>query len=272
MMSLVLFLTVGLVLTMIAAWQFQKSVGNAGWVDVFWTAGIGVFGTAVSLAPLGGSASPTSRQWLVAGLVAIWALRLGLHLGLRVAHSAEDVRYANFRKEWGAAFQRRMFWFLQIQAFAAIFLTLSILLAAHNPAPGLGGGGLLGAFVLAVAVVGEGVADYQLRRFKLQTNHKGRVCDVGLWRWSRHPNYFFEWIVWIAYPLIGIDFSGGYAWGWFALSAPAIMYWLLVHVSGIPPLEKQMLRSRGDAYRAYMSRTSAFFPLPPRISTAMAAR
>ena len=79
---------------------------------------------------------------------------------------------------------------------------------------------------------------------------------------SRHPNYFFEWLGWLAYPLFAIDLSGGYPAGWFALAAPAFMYWLLVHVSGIPPLEQQMLRTRGDAYRAYQQRTRAFVPLP----------
>jgi steroid 5-alpha reductase family enzyme len=92
------------------------------------------------------------------------------------------------------------------------------------------------------------------------------VCDEGLWRWSRHPNYFFEWLGWFAYPLIAIspNYHPSYPWGWVTLLAPAFMYWILVHVTGIPPLEEQMLRSRGDRYRDYQSRTSAFFPWPPR--------
>ena len=96
--------------------------------------------------------------------------------------------------------------------------------------------------------------------------NQGRVCDVGLWRWSRHPNYFFEWFGWLAYPVIAlsIDHPLSYPWGWATLLAPVFMYWILVHVTGIPPLETQMLRSRGDRYRHYQSRTSAFFPLPPQ--------
>jgi steroid 5-alpha reductase family enzyme len=90
----------------------------------------------------------------------------------------------------------------------------------------------------------------------------GLVCDAGLWRWSRHPNYFFEWFGWLAYPLIGP--STDYPWGWATLSAPVFMYWILVHVTGIPPLEQQMLRSRGARYRDYQSRTSMFFPRPPQ--------
>jgi steroid 5-alpha reductase family enzyme len=113
--------------------------------------------------------------------------------------------------------------------------------------------------VLAVAVLGEGAADAQLGRFRANPANHGKVCDAGLWAWSRHPNYFFEWLHWLAYPL----FALGADYGWLALLGPGFMYWLLVHVSGIPPLEAQMLRSRGDAYRAYQRRVSAFIPLPP---------
>ena len=105
------------------------------------------------------------------------------------------------------------------------------------------------------------LSDAQLKRFREDPANAGRVCDVGLWRWSRHPNYFFEWFGWLAYPVIAL--STGYAWGWASLLAPLFMYWILVYVTGIPPLEAQMLRSRGDRYRDYQLRTSQFFPLPP---------
>ncbi len=88
------------------------------------------------------------------------------------------------------------------------------------------------------------------------------MCDLGLWRWSRHPNYFFEWFGWLAYPVIAL--SPDYVWGLATLLAPVFMYWILVYVTGIPPLEQQMLRSRGDRYRDYQLRTSRFFPLPPQ--------
>jgi steroid 5-alpha reductase family enzyme len=103
-----------------------------------------------------------------------------------------------------------------------------------------------------------------LRRFRADPTHHGQVCDTGLWRLSRHPNYFFEWLGWLAYPLLAIDPAGGYPWGWLALAGPALIYWLLVHVSGIPPLEAQMLRSRGERYRTYQARTRPFLPFPRR--------
>jgi steroid 5-alpha reductase family enzyme len=149
-----------------------------------------------------------------------------------------------------------------VQAATAALLGLSMTLAAHNPAPWPRFLDFAGIAVLLIAVAGEGVADEQLRRFKANPANKGRVCDTGLWSWSRHPNYFFEWLGWIAYPLLAIGTD--WAWGWLALSGPAFMYFLLVHVSGIPLLEQQMLKSRGDAFRAYQARVSAFFPLPQK--------
>jgi steroid 5-alpha reductase family enzyme len=260
----ILLVSAFLIIVMTLAWAFQKRVGNAGWVDVFWTFGLGLAGLGTALTPIPGNDGLTCRQILIAVMVAIWALRLGLHLAVRVAHHAEDVRYAGFRKDWGAGFQRRLFWFLQIQALAAILLAISILLAVRNPAPDIRIMDWAGALILVIAIGGEGIADAQLARFKAVPGNQGKVCDIGLWGWSRHPNYFFEWLVWIAFAVMAVDLTGDYLWGWFAISAPAFIYWLLVYVSGVPPLETLMLKSRGAAFVAYRSTTSAFFPLPPR--------
>ena len=244
-------------LAMSGAWLIQRRTGNAGWVDAVWSLTTAAAGACAALLPLGPA---TPRQSLVATLIAAWGLRLALHIARRSASGVEDVRYAALRRDWGAGFQRRMFWFLQIQALAAFLLALGVLLAARNPAPlGLSDG--LGALLLAIAVLGEALADRQLAAFKACPDSHGKVCDAGLWAWSRHPNYFFEWLVWCACPCFAV--SAAWPWGWAALLAPAMMYWLLVHVSGIPPLEAAMLRSRGPAYRAYQQRVAAFFPRPP---------
>jgi steroid 5-alpha reductase family enzyme len=247
---------------MAGAWALQRATGNSGWVDVVWSFGLGIAGLFLSLVP--GIEAPSTRQIVVAVLIALWSLRLGLYIAQRSTQGPEDARYAALRREWGTQFEQRLFVFLQIQAAAAALLGLSMMLAAHNPAPWPRFLDFAGIAVLIIAVAGEGLADEQLRRFKANPANKGRVCDAGLWGWSRHPNYFFEWLGWVAYPLLAIDLSGGWYWGWLAVSGPAFMYWLLVYVSGIPMLEQQMLQSRGAAYTAYQARVSPFFPLPPK--------
>ena len=244
--------TLFLCATMAVAWAVQRQLRNAGWVDAFWTFGLGIAGVSVALLTGEGE-----RRLLVAALIGAWAVRLGSHIVARSRGAAEDSRYAHFRKEWGADFERRMFVFLQIQAAAAAFLLLPVWLAASSPRP-LGWLDALAILIAIVAVVGEGIADRQLQAFRANPAHHGRVCDQGLRAWSRHPNYVFEWLHWWAYAVLAI----GADWAVLSLIGPAFMYWLLVHVSGIPPLEEQMLRSRGDAYRAYQQRVSAFLPLP----------
>jgi steroid 5-alpha reductase family enzyme len=261
MTGLIAAVTAGLSLVMTLAWVVQRRTGNAGWVDAVWSFGLGLAGLTYALAPIPGIAWPGPRQLVVAAAIGLWSLRLGTYLADRSRRGPEDVRYANFRKEWGAAFERNLFGFLQIQALAASLLALSILAAARNPAP-LGILDGIGICLIAAAVLGAGIADAQLRRFRADPRNRGRLCDSGLWRLSRHPNYFFEFVGWLAYPCFAIDPGGGYGFGWIAVTAPMLMYWLLVHVSGIPPLELQMLRSRGAAYRDYQARTRPFLPLP----------
>jgi len=254
---------------MAGAWMVQQHTGNSGWVDTIWTFAVGLVGAGSALWPVAGAA-PNARQWLVAVLVAIWSVRLGLHIAVRTAGITDDPRYAAFAREWGVDSPRRMFVFLQNQGFGSIPLVFAIFVAARFPLAALRVADYLGALILLIGIAGEALADAQLRSFRTDPANKGRVCDAGLWRWSRHPNYFFEWFGWLAYPVIAIPIEHPlshpfyYPWGWASLLAPVFMYWILVHVTGIPPLEQQMLRSRGERYRDYPSRTSMFFPLPPQ--------
>jgi steroid 5-alpha reductase family enzyme len=260
-----LAIAISLSILMAGAWLVQQRTGNSGWVDTIWTFSVGLVGAASALWPVEGGA-PNARQWLVAALVAVWSARLGLHIAVRTAGISDDPRYATFAREWGDRARRRMFIFLQNQALGSIPLVFAIFVAAHFPSPDLRPQDYLGALVLLLGIAGEALADAQLKQFRKRPGSRGQVCNVGLWRWSRHPNYFFEWLGWLAYPVIAIslDHPLSYPWGWATLLAPAFMYWILVHVTGIPPLETQMLQSRGDRYRDYQSRTSIFFPLPPR--------
>jgi steroid 5-alpha reductase family enzyme len=255
-LGIVLFL---LSLTMAIAWYVQRRTGNSGWIDTFWSLGTGMGGLLLLAFSDGGA-----RVWLIAGLVILWSLRLGGHIAQRSKGAAEDPRYAALAEEWGQDFPRRLFQFLQIQAVCGFLLAVAIGLAGANPAPFPAALDIIGLAVALVALVGEAVADAQLRAFRREKGVGKAVCEKGLWAFSRHPNYFFEWLFWCAIALLALEFSGGYHWGWFALIAPLMMYWLLVYASGIPPLEKYMLESRGDVFRAYQARVNAFFPGPPR--------
>jgi steroid 5-alpha reductase family enzyme len=251
----------GLSAVMSFAWLLQRRTGQSGWIDATWSFAIGAAGVALALAPLGGDA-PGARQYMVAAFALAGALRLGAHIVSRSLNAGEDPRYHALAVEWGADFPRRLFWFLQIQAACAFLLSLAVFLAARNPSPFPAATDLLGALLLAAAISGEAWSDATLARFR-KTSGPGRsVCDEGPWGWSRHPNYFFQWLSWVGFAVVAMNFSGEWPQGFLALLAPAFMYWLLAHVSGVPPLEKHMLESRGDAFRAYQASVNVFFPGP----------
>ncbi len=256
-----LFVATALSAIMALAWFVQRQTGNSGWIDVTWSLGVGGAAFIAAAWPMG-QGWPHWRQMGVAVLAVAWCLRLGFHIATRTRAATDDPRYRNLMIQWGKDAARRMFWFLQSQAAVGIVLALSIVLAAQNPNPNLRVQDWIGLLILLAAIVGEAIADRQLRAFKSDPTNRNAICDVGLWRWSRHPNYFFEWLSWLAYPIIALDFAGHNSYGWLSLAAPICMYWILVHVSGIPPLEDHMLRSRGEAFRAYQKRTRAFLPLP----------
>jgi steroid 5-alpha reductase family enzyme len=266
MQALGLALAAGAALSaiMTGAWIVQRRTGNSGWIDVFWTFGTGAVACALALWPIEANDGPQTRQLLAGLFVAAWSLRLGWHILLRTRAATDDPRYRDMIGQWGADAKSKLFWHLQVQALVGLLLACCVMLAARNPAAGLRlqDGLAIALFVLGFA--GEALADWQLRRFKQDPANRGGICDVGLWSWSRHPNYFFEWLCWLAYPLLAIDFVGDFLPGFFALLAPLCIYWLLMHVSGIPPLEAHMLRTRKTAFKAYRQRTSAFFPLPRR--------
>jgi steroid 5-alpha reductase family enzyme len=253
-----LFVLGAMVVIMVAAWAYGLAVKNGGWTDVFWTWGTGAVLAAAALLAAGPEGIGP-RNVLVAVFMAIWALRLGLYLTPRVATHAEDPRYAQFRT--AKNYPLTMLWVTLPQAPASALLGLSVVLAAQAPgALGLRDG--LAVAVFLVAIAGEYVSDTQMKRFRDDPANKGQVIETGLWAWSRHPNYFFQWLGWLAYPVIALDL--GQPVTWLSLAAPAVMYGLLRYVSGVPPLEAAMLKSRGDKFRDYQTRVSVFFPLPPK--------
>ncbi len=255
-------ISVGLSAAMTVAFVIQQRTGNSGWIDTTWTFALGLVGLVAAL-PLDG-AGWHARQVIVAAFAVLWAARLGSHIASRTQGIEDDPRYAKLIRGWGDDAKKQMFWLCQKQALVSIPMGLAMYLAARNPAPAMRLQDWVAVAVLLIAVAGEALADRQLSAFKAKPKNKGKINDVGLWSWSRHPNYFFEWFGWLAFPLLAIDVTGSYPWGYTALAAPACMFWLLNYVSGVPPLEEHMLKTRGDAFRAYQRRTNAFFPAPPR--------
>jgi steroid 5-alpha reductase family enzyme len=265
---LILFVAVSvcLSLVMMVAWRIERRTGSSGWVDVCWTFGVGLVSAVAALAAFFQHQGSVSRILVATGLILLWSLRLGSHLVSRTRGIKDDPRYAKMKQDWGPNAAMGMFKLLQSQALVSIPLVLSVALAAWSPVVAFRPQDALALAVGLVAIVGEGLSDRQLRAFRATPENEDRFCDVGLWSWSRHPNYFFEWFGWLAYALFAIDFTGAYPWGWLAFSGALCMYWLLNHVSGIPPLEEHMLKKYGERFRAYTRRTSAFFPLPPNSS------
>ena len=185
---------IGLALIMSAAWSIQRATGNAGWIDAFWTFGVGAMGVVLAVAPFGGG-EDLWRRVIVAALAAAWSLRLGLHIVKRTLKSGDDPRYARLMADWGSAAPARLFAFLQAQAAVGAVLALAIALAAQAPGP-LRLQDVVGMPLMAAAIAGEAAADCELARFKADPANRGAICDVGLWRLSRHPNYVCEFMVW----------------------------------------------------------------------------
>ncbi len=238
---------------MVLLWVWHLRLRNAGVVDAGWTALVS--GLAILYANIGDGA--WSRRSAIAWMMGSWGARLTVYLLYdRVFGRPEDGRYADLRRAHGDHANVWFFWFFQAQAAAAVFFSLPALLVAVNPEPRLSPLELTACGLWVVAFAGESTADRQLVRFKANLANRGHTCQAGLWRYSRHPNYFFEWILWMAYALVAVSSP----WGWTAFACPAAMLYLLFKVTGIPATEAQALRSRGDEYRNYQRTTSVFVP------------
>lgn len=250
---------------MVVLWIVERLRRDASLVDVGWAFGVGALVLWFALV----TDAPPARRGLVAAAALAWSLRLGLYLlADRVVGKPEDGRYAALRRAWGPRAGLWFFGFFQLQALAALLFALPMAFAMRNPAPVPSAFDVAAVALLAVVLVGESVADAQLARFRANPANRGRTCRVGLWGWSRHPNYFFEWLHWFVYVL----FAAGSGWMWVNLSAPALMLWLLFRVTGIPATEARALETRGADYRDYQATVSAFVPRPPRRRAAGAAR
>ncbi len=255
---MITWLLIGLVIAVVAfaiVWAICVRVKNYSFLDVAWSYGVAV------LAPIYAWAGPghLERKIVFTALGVLWSLRLGTYILLRVLrhHPAEDVRYETLRQRWPGAGMFLLFF--EMQAVLVVIFSLPFLLAAWRAMP-LRGVAIAGLAIAVLALLGESLADRQMKRFKDDSANKGGVCQAGLWRYSRHPNYFFEFLFWVGICIASLDTPHG----WITIVCPVLMYYFLTKVTGIPLTEEYSLKSRGDAYREYQRTTNAFFPWFPR--------
>lgn len=237
-----------------ATWWLSVRLDNYSFVDVTWSLAFAPVAAWYAVAGEGWS----TRRIAIAVLVAAWSLRLGLYLWRRVAshHPKEDVRYAVLRKKWAANPPKAFLWFFLAQGVLVWLLMLPVRLIANRPEEAFNVLEAIGLSVWIIALIGEGIADAQLARFKHTNTNPKAICQIGLWHYSRHPNYFFQSLLWWGLFLMALPAS----WGWTAIVAPLAMLHFLLNVTGIPLTEKLSVEKRGDVYRDYQRTTSAFVP------------
>lgn len=245
---------------MVVAWLVSLPKKDASIVDAFW----GPAFVLIAAVAYGETEGYDARRWLILGLVALWGLRLGGYLLKRnLEMGEEDHRYRAIRQRTGPLFpvaslvivflfQAALSWFISFP--------LQVGIAADGP-KALGWLDALGVLFFAVGFVFEAGGDWQLARFKADPSNEGKVLDTGLWRYTRHPNYFGDFMIWWGFFLIALAVPGG----WKTVLSPIVMSVLLMKVSGVTLLEKKLTTSR-EGYREYVERTNAFFPGPPRSS------
>jgi steroid 5-alpha reductase family enzyme len=250
---------------MLGTWLFARKINNYSIVDAAWSLSFGLLTLIFAVFGHG----LLERRLLILFCVGLWSLRLGIFLWKRIQshHPKEDSRYIEMRESYGQHVERGFFWFFQIQSISVVFLTIPFLLMCLNEAQNLGALEWIGSGVWALSLLGEAVSDHQAKAFKTTPGNEKQVCDVGMWKFSRHPNYFFESLIWWGYFFMALGSPGGI----YTLYCPLFMLFLLLKVTGVPMSEKQSVKSRGEAYRDYQRRTSKFVPWFPKVLMILAA-
>jgi steroid 5-alpha reductase family enzyme len=259
MTSLFMLVAIGwasVALLMLMLWLVHLQTGNAAIVDAGWAGGLALLGVLYAFM----SEGYWLRATLIATMAAIWGLRLALYLLItRVVGHPEEGRYQELRRQWKTNIPLKFLLVYEFQALLCVVLSVPFLTAARNGDPRISPLEWAAVALWILAMAGEAAADSQLNKFKATPANKGHTCQVGLWRYSRHPNYFFEWLIWVAFALFAISSTGG-VWG---LISPALILYFVLRVTGIPATEAQALRTRGEEYRRYQQTTSAFVPWFP---------
>ena len=243
-----------------SAWIFCLTLARISWIDVFWAASLGMW-SLEHLKFWEANFSFLKPLSILSLLYLAWSLRLSLHLSQRLLRhrNNEDPRYEKIKLNNPDSWKRTSFFIFMMNAFLSSLLILPQRVLFWSDAQSLTTTLILGAFLAPLSIILEGVADKQLKKFLSNKDNRGKSCQVGLWRYSRHPNYFFEWIFWLSISLCLISYPRGYI----ALLCPLIMYIFLTQFTGIKISEKDAATSRSD-FLEYKQKTSAFFLLPPK--------
>lgn len=236
---------------MILVFLWGLKIKNNGVVDVFWAFNFLVIAAVIWFLAEGNN----ERKNLVCGLAALWSIRLGIYLSIRVlGHlEVEEGRYKQLRLEWN---NTKFFFFFQMQALSNVLLCIPFFVIALNKSEHISLIEYIGAALWLLSIIGEGLSDWQLQQFKKDPANKGKVCQYGLWNYSRHPNYFFQFMIWVSVLIFALPSP----YGWLAVLCPLSIGYLIFKVTGIPMTEEQAIRSKGEAYKEYQRTTSAFMP------------
>ncbi|MBL7921256.1 MAG: DUF1295 domain-containing protein [Bacteroidia bacterium] len=246
---LISWAAVAVIMIIIYLWALK--IKNNGIVDIFWAFNFTVIAAIIWYLADG----EPKRVNLVCGLASLWSLRLGIYLLIRVGShlKEEEGRYKQLRTEWN---DTKFFFFFQMQAFSNVMLSIPFFIIALNKNFEISILEYIGAGLWLLCIIGEGISDWQLAYFKKQPENKGKVCQYGLWNYSRHPNYFFQFSIWVSV----LIFAFPSPYGWLAAICPLSIGYLIFKVTGIPMTEEQAVRSKGDAYKEYQRTTSVFVP------------
>jgi steroid 5-alpha reductase family enzyme len=256
--DLLLYGQIGASIMMFLAWIHGIIIKNTSYVDVLWGYGVGILGFIFIM--LAGEDCDPARLALLKALIVTWSARLGTYLFRRCMGKPEDARYAYLREWMGKKANFGFFIFFQIQAFWVVLFASPFLILAKNPNP-INTLDQIGLIIWLVGFCGVHLADKQLKIFKSQPNRsRSDVCNTGLWKYSRHPNYFFEWVLWTGYIFIGWQAPLG-EW---LLVIPLILYIFLTKITGVPFVEARKLEASGEEYKLYIEQTNSFFPGVPK--------
>lgn len=236
---------------MLIIYLWGRVIKNNGIVDIFWAYNFLVIAIIIWL--LADGYEP--RKNAVCTLAALWSLRLGYYLTIRVGShlKEEEGRYKQLRLEWN---ETKFFFFFQMQAFSNVMLAIPFFIIALNPEPQMSIIEYIGGGLWCLSIIGEGLSDWQLKQFKKDPNNKGKVCESGLWNYSRHPNYFFQFMIWVSVFVFALPSP----YGWISIICPISIGYLIFKVTGIPMTEEQAVRSKGELYKEYQRTTSSFVP------------